>query len=555
MKCFKLAICTLSLLTINFQAFALSNEKIASIDYTSDLSATVILANDQIHSDQSVSSMITSDVKIAINGGFFNSYYNASSQITYPSNSPVAYGAIIKDGSVINAGGTNNMIGFTYDGEILMDRVTVSPSILINSTHRLNAWGVNSIYDDASAFSIMTDELKHSFTVNSGTLVYTVKDNIVTQVSSDSTHTVEEGTIKLVFNSEAVAHTITQNNQPQVGDTAELAYTITPTTENDSWNNVKTAISGSRLLVLNGVNVSADTTYNSVLDNQDKQDNTSSLQRSYIYTTADGKLHFATATGSFSEIASTLVSRGAINAMGVDGGASSMLYNNGSYQTSAGRNLSTVLAIIPNDGSTSPEQPTQIVPEATVPLGDHEPSAWALEEVELAISKNYIPAWLQGSYRASITRVEFCALIYTYITETTGLNITQLIAREGADYSQFTFNDVDDSLVQVRGVAALGIVNGTGDGNFSPNNLLTREQAATMIMRMANVLGTTENNEVPVFSDSTSISTWAKEGVDMVTSAKIMNGNANGTFSPKGTYTREQAYITIINAYNSITLK
>ncbi|MBQ8004428.1 MAG: S-layer homology domain-containing protein, partial [Oscillospiraceae bacterium] len=37
-----------------------------------------------------------------------------------------------------------------------------------------------------------------------------------------------------------------------------------------------------------------------------------------------------------------------------------------------------------------------------------------------------------------------------------------------------------------------------------------------------------------------------------VTSLGIMNGNANGTFSPLSNITREQAVITIMNAYNNI---
>ena len=32
-----------------------------------------------------------------------------------------------------------------------------------------------------------------------------------------------------------------------------------------------------------------------------------------------------------------------------------------------------------------------------------------------------------------------------------------------------------------------------------------------------------------------------------------MNGKDGGRFDPKGTYTREQAFITMLNTYNAVT--
>lgn len=541
MKLSKLAFCLLAVVTFSVQANALSSVQTTSVDYSSGMSAKIILANDQIHSDQSVSSMISSDTVMAVNGNFFNSYYSSSSAISYPSNCPIVYGAIISEGVVVNAGGSNNMLGFTYDGQILVDRVDVQNSIILNGKTTINAWGVNSYFADDSAIMIMSDDLNHSFNVASGATVYTIKDGVVTDISTATTHTVADGTMKVVYNSAALESSQKWNVDPKIGDKAEYTYTITPTTANSSWNNIETAVSGGRILVLNGVNVSASTTYNATFDSQDKQDNYSSLQRSYVYTTADGKLYFATAVGSFSEIAADLVSKGAVNAVSMDGGASSMLYSNGSYLTSAGRQLSNVLAIVAD---------SDYVP----PVYVETPSAWAVESVSEAIDLGFVPESLQKGYTTLISRGDFCELLYTYITSTTNKSMTTLISNQGENIANFTFDDTDS--VEIRGIAALGIVNGTGDGLFKPNDTLTREQAATMISRMVDVLGYVKNvYEAPVFSDAASISWWAEEGVERVTSYKIMNGNYNGTFTPSNTYTVEQAIITIMNANDTITIK
>lgn len=116
----------------------------------------------------------------------------------------------------------------------------------------------------------------------------------------------------------------------------------------------------------------------------------------------------------------------------MDGGASSMLYANGSYLTSPGRKLATVLAVV--DETTAPVRPdTSIV---LPPVALDEPSAWALDSINSARSAGLLPENLDGRYQQNITRKEFCDLIATYFRAKTGLSIRVLLFQQW-DFGQY----------------------------------------------------------------------------------------------------------------------
>ena len=98
-------------------------------------------------------------------------------------------------------------------------------------------------------------------------------------------------------------------------------------------------------------------------------------------------------------------------------------------------------------------------------------------------------------------------------------------------------------------MAAIGVVNGTDNEIFSPDDNLTREQAATMLARLANAIGQLFSLAASVFTDSESISVWAIEVVGQVQEAGIMNGTNEHEFSQKSLYTREQSIVTMLRMY------
>lgn len=167
------------------------------------------------------------------------------------------------------------------------------------------------------------------------------------------------------------------------------------------------------------------------------------------------------------------------------------------------------------------------------------PSSWAVAQINQANAAGIVPASFWGRYTQPATREEFCilaALLYKTLTDST---TPQLV----------TFSDTTDYDVML--MAGLGVVNGVGGGRFDPNGILTREQAATILARLADVLGHPLPQADLSFSDSASIASWAADGVGQVQAAGIMAGNGS-TFLPQSPYTREQCILTVLRLYNLI---
>ncbi|MCL2235372.1 MAG: S-layer homology domain-containing protein, partial [Defluviitaleaceae bacterium] len=108
-------------------------------------------------------------------------------------------------------------------------------------------------------------------------------------------------------------------------------------------------------------------------------------------------------------------------------------------------------------------------------------------------------------------------------------------------------NDTNDINVQKMGY--LGVVTGVGEGNFNPNGQLTREQAAVMLVRLADAIGMPLPPAQPTFADNSAISSWAVDAVGAIQSAGIMGGVGDNQFAPQGDYTREQSIITVLRLF------
>ena len=168
------------------------------------------------------------------------------------------------------------------------------------------------------------------------------------------------------------------------------------------------------------------------------------------------------------------------------------------------------------------------------------PATWAAEDVNTAIDEGLVPTELQSSYSEPITRAEFCALVVTMYETVVSLRIA---GRE-------TFTDTRST--DVRRAAFIKVVEGYGDGTFGPDDELTREQAATMLMRLADAVGKPFAKHSPTFADNILIHGWAIEGVGACQAAGIMQGVGDNRFAPDDPYTREQSIVTILRTYNAV---
>lgn len=457
----------------------------------------VALANDGVAADGNATDMVT-DSLAAINGGFFNAYYKTGS---FPDDYPQVFGPIIKDGELIHSFYSTNCIGFTYDGKVLIDRVAFYTEVAIEGILTRTVW-----VNDAEALNnmLMTPVMTKPFSVPEGSKVYTIRDGIVVDEADSGTYTVPEDSIMLVC-----------SDAPEESAKG-YRVSITRTCDNEDWDNIRTSLGGGKMLIRDGKDVTGDSHYNDWLESDPKQNNSHVAMRSYAAVMGDGRLLLGTASTSFSKLTDELLNMGCTHALSLDGGASSMLYANDQFLTQAGRKLVYILTIVPQTADP------------------HQPAAWAVSDVNEAISDGLVHDSLQSRYGVPATRSEFCALAAALYEKAMGEEIT---ARKA-------FSDTMD--INVEKMAALGVVNGVGENRFAPQDPLTREQAATILSRLAAVIGRPLAEGQPSFADNGEISTWALLAVGQVQSSHIMNGVGDNRFAPTEAYTREQCIVTIL---------
>lgn len=221
------------------------------------------------------------------------------------------------------------------------------------------------------------------------------------------------------------------------------------------------------------------------------------------------------------------------------------------FKENGGVNAPEEYVIIEKDGKYGVGQISYL---PALPL-ESEMSSWAYEEVTKAIENKLIPASMQNMYEEDITRADFASVIVKSLEEITGNDIeTYVLEKTGKKLEKSgVFSDTTSQ--NIYAANALGIVNGTGNGKFSPYDKIDREQAATMLTRACSVLGEDTNAGETEVSDKASISSWALDSIAYMNESGIMSGTGNNNFSPNKSYTREQSYITIYRMFNTIVNK
>ena len=178
-------------------------------------------------------------------------------------------------------------------------------------------------------------------------------------------------------------------------------------------------------------------------------------------------------------------------------------------------------------------------------------SEWALEGIYSALNKGFVPEELQGNYSNAITRQEFCCMAVMYVEYALGNDIDDILTEQNLSRNLNAFSDTTDPYILAA--YALGITNGTRaptekqPGIFSPNGIFSRQEAATMLMRVCKVIGMDTSDPPPSdFVDLNTSDIWAHDGINFVRAKNIMGGinTTTPTFNPRGTYSRQESIVT-----------
>ena len=207
-----------------------------------------------------------------------------------------------------------------------------------------------------------------------------------------------------------------------------------------------------------------------------------------------------------------------------------------SGKTSVNFSQTVRLVVTSEDGQkTNPYTVTVTLAEA---FSDVPSSAWYYNNVMQAAAAGIVSGRGDGTFAplANVTRRDFAIML----TQMLG------VSNDGTAVSPFIDVDDDDyGVVSIAYCKAHNIISGYDDGTFKPDATITRQEAASMIVKAMGVSKASDE----LYPDDSTIAGWAKDAVYKAKAAGLMKGDAGtGNFRPTGLITRAEAASIMVNA-------
>ena len=161
--------------------------------------------------------------------------------------------------------------------------------------------------------------------------------------------------------------------------------------------------------------------------------------------------------------------------------------------------------------------------------------AWYADDVYKAAELEYMKGIAQGIFAPenAMTRAEFAQLVFNMAG---GERIY-----DATFPTQFADVPADAWYAQaVEWAARYGIVNGTSETTFAPNETISREQIAAMFYRYAGNGAEADLSALDQFEDADQVSGWAKTAMAWAIEEGYMNGTSETTLAPSETAQRAQ---------------
>ena len=144
---------------------------------------------------------------------------------------------------------------------------------------------------------------------------------------------------------------------------------------------------------------------------------------------------------------------------------------------------------------------------------------------------------------------------------TRGMFVTALGRLSGVDVNSYKTSQFTDVAADayytpyVNWAASKGIIKGTSETTFAPDQNVTRQEMAVIMNRYAEVMGykVPETREAITFADNASIGTWAAAAVKQMQMAGILNGKDGNRFDPTASATRGEV-AAVLHRYISLVI-
>lgn len=333
------------------------NVNMVLVDLNSkDIELGVVVSNDIVGGNEDFLSMIKrKNAVAAINANFFDAYKSLE---------PIA--TIMKDKKIIYMEGENSSMVISDKRKVNFDKFKIVARGYLNGQREnrwnnntqamdfylFDIWYVNRLPSDGAGVYLYTPDRGESIKLYNGTAIEVIDDKIIRTIKI--TEEVQLAIPKngyIIYYGNSIADDNYINARFKPGRTIELEYKVIHSIEENKpntvldLNKIEGIISAGPYLVKEGKIIANAENEGFKEDKITKN----KAQRSAIGVTKDNKLLMVTCSNaSINELAQIMLNLGAVEAINLDGGASSALFAKDKLITPPGRKLSTVLMIYDN---------------------------------------------------------------------------------------------------------------------------------------------------------------------------------------------------------------
>ena len=177
---------------------------------------------------------------------------------------------------------------------------------------------------------------------------------------------------------------------------------------------------------------------------------------------------------------------------------------------------------------TEPEEPATDVSDIFI---DVAPNAWYKDAVQYAYDNGLMTGTSDTEFAPEATTTR--AMIVSILAR-----LENVTSAEDAGFADVSADDW--YATAVNWAASAGVVSGTGDGNFSPNAAITREQLAAMLMNYSARKGEDVSARADLSTYSDQPSTWATETMSWAVAEGLISGVTADQLQPQASATRAQ---------------
>lgn len=219
----------------------------------------------------------------------------------------------------------------------------------------------------------------------------------------------------------------------------------------------------------------------------------------------------------------------------------------GNSGSSSGKNNVTVTPVQPQITPVAPVQPpADSSTDSSIKFVDIDEAKWATRPITKLAEAGIISGTGEGKFQPnrSVTRAEVVKML------------TGILSEDAEQKPAQSFEDVSESdwvFPYVNKATRTGLIIGSADGLFHPDDLITREEMAVMTVRLLQQLETANggSGSTAAFADLEEVSEWAVDSVTVLQKAGIVRGDLGNKFNPKNSLTRAEAVQIIYNVLSS----